>query len=826
MLAQGVGLHRAELLEPGTQRLRSRVDPFEQGARLLPQGLGILLLLLGLRARLPMSVQLLLGGCQALADRRELRIEPREHVGSGRELPLLVAQPLDLGRERPPVDLAEFGVLLQPRQAVEPFPDPSLLALHPGDPAAELAELGLDAARSRFERVDLGRVRPAEHVPAPIVDAVPVVLLVPLAGGLDLAGAGDRMGLAAELALIGAAGHVEAAGQLPLQPAVERAVGLDGQLAHQGVGVQAGRGVPVAPALGAGLAYPEIDEPSREVGLVDPARHPGVVRVGHQERQTEAAQQALRRPFPVAFFLAYLEDFADERHVRLRREVQRLAQGGAHGDLPGRDVAAAGPEALDLRVERVVLLPRPAEVDPVLGQLVAQLPVQRADVLGHVREAPPLREKRRIVRGRTLADAPREIGVAPRPALARLALLLEPADLRCQVRQPIAAFLRDGAPQPVRFQALGVAPLRLAPHPRVLSPPVLAEPLEALAQQVELVSREPGPQRLPAPTQLADLRVELGMAGAVGDERREQLDPALRLQHRFVGATQVVEMVDQGCDPRRHVERLQHVAAHELGEIAHRLHRDRLMEEIERLLVVDAEAPAEPGAVGREAAEQRNVRRAAQALAKLRDVRAEARELAGDGQGALGGHVQALGLALRSGDPEHLGEGHGLLVARVAKHAQDDRVGVVVAQRHGPGDAAERAAFGLVVAQNVGAQRAFPAPGASRLVVGRALRRHQQRGDRVHECGLPRADVAGEQAVAPVRLQGPHAPVERAPVEHLETMQAVAGERVVVQEIEVQNLRFSHCRACRRRPRRLRACHDTRRAARRARRATGRPRMP
>ena len=142
--------------------------------------------------------------------------------------------------------------------------------------------------------------------------------------------------------------------------------------------------------------------------------------------------------------------------------------------------------------------------------------------------------------------------------------------------------------------------------------------------------------------------------------------------------------------------------------------------------------------------------------------------------------------------PEYLRKGDGLAVARIVKHAQDDRVGVVVAQRHGPGGTADLAAFGLVVPQDVGAQRAFPAPGAGRPVEGQTLRRHQQRGDRVDEGGLARADVAGEQAVPPARLQGPYAPVERAPVEHLEAMKAVAGERVVVQEVEVQDLRFSH----------------------------------
>ena len=73
--------------------------------------------------------------------------------------------------------------------------------------------------------------------------------------------------------------------------------------------------------------------------------------------------------------------------------------------------------------------------------------------------------------------------------------------------------------------------------------------------------------------------------------------------------------------------------------------------------------------------------------------------------------------------PEHLGQRHRLVVAGVVEDAEDHRVAVVVAQRHRLGRAGDLVALGLVVAQHVGAQRALPAVGAGRLVVGDALRR-------------------------------------------------------------------------------------------------------
>ncbi len=80
------------------------------------------------------------------------------------------------------------------------------------------------------------------------------------------------------------------------------------------------------------------------------------------------------------------------------------------------------------------------------------------------------------------------------------------------------------------------------------------------------------------------------------DQWCQQLNLSLGLEHRLMGAVQIVEVADQGLDAAAHIKRLQHVAAHEVGEVAHRLHRDRLVEQLQRLLVLDAKAATEPGA--------------------------------------------------------------------------------------------------------------------------------------------------------------------------------------------------------------------------------------
>src|SRR5690606_33602361 len=82
--------------------------------------------------------------------------------------------------------------------------------------------------------------------------------------------------------------------------------------------------------------------------------------------------------------------------------------------------------------------------------------------------------------------------------------------------------------------------------------------------------------------------------------------------------------------------------------------------------------------------------------------------------------------------------------------------------------------LGLVVARDVRAQGPLARARARRLVVGDAVRRHEQRRDRVDDRRLARTDVARQERVTTVEVERPHALVERAPVEHLEPLEAEA----------------------------------------------------
>ncbi len=125
-------------------------------------------------------------------------------------------------------------------------------------------------------------------------------------------------------------------------------------------------------------------------------------------------------------------------------------------------------------------------------------------------------------------------------------------------------------------------------------------------QQRQFQSRKPGLQSFPAGPQFVGGSRQLGVTIAVGHQRGELLDLLPGLEDRLVGLVEIVEVLDQGLDAGGHVKGLQHVGAHEIGEVAHGFEGHGLVEELQGLVVVDPEAPPEPGRVRRETVPDRD----------------------------------------------------------------------------------------------------------------------------------------------------------------------------------------------------------------------------
>jgi len=310
-----------------------------------------------------------------------------------------------------------------------------------------------------------------------------------------------------------------------------------------------------------------VDQPRAEVLPVDPLGDRLVVRIRNQQREAEAAQQPLRRAFPRALVLAHLDQFTRERQFLLA-DRQGRAQRLADADLRGVDVAAASTQAVDLVDQGRVLLAALAEPEVLLTLAVVEIRDPLAQALGPGRDALTLDEERRFVGGWRLVDPGQQFRVTVGLLSALRPVLLEPADLRGQLLEAVTAVVAQRALQlrdlGARRVALRIEALELCVEPRGL----VGEQRQAPVQQFALEPGEPGAQRVAIRAQGLDFGDLCGVTAAVLDQRREQRDLPLGLQHRLVRAVQVVEVPDQRLDPVADVEGLQHVVAHEVGQVS------------------------------------------------------------------------------------------------------------------------------------------------------------------------------------------------------------------------------------------------------------------
>ena len=97
---------------------------------------------------------------------------------------------------------------------------------------------------------------------------------------------------------------------------------------------------------------------------------------------------------------------------------------------------------------------------------------------------------------------------------------------------------------------------------------IFVEQLQALIDQREFKPGEMVFEPTPGCAQFINFSQQRSMFVAVRYQRREQFNLLFGLQHRLMGAVQVVKMGNQRQHTRRHIKRLQHVVAHKISQVA------------------------------------------------------------------------------------------------------------------------------------------------------------------------------------------------------------------------------------------------------------------
>jgi len=667
LLAQCLGTHG---FEPCCQCIVA-ASAGEQRLGLLAKFLRVCAALFQLGALLARSLQRFPGVFVRFLQCAQVIVQLLEDIGRRLQPAALIDQLRNLGRHAGPIQFIEGGELFQAGQRIEVARKSVALLLNGTDLAANFTQPCFKLVALGRQCRDLGAVAPAQHIAAAVIDTVAVVFFVAAARVLDLAGAGDRARLAAELFLGGAAGHVETMDEFALQPIVLRRIGLDRQLAKQRIAVQFGQLY--------GFAWPhlEIHQASAQIGAIDPFGHRLVMRIGHQQCQAEAAQQAFGGAFPVAFIVAHLDQLTGEGQG-INIQAQRRAHCRTNLDLLVIDVATAPLEAVDFGGLLLVFQFSLVQGHAVLGERVLQIGIAIARLRSPALIFATLRGEGGGIGCHRLAQHASQALVATGLGFTRIAHRFLLANLGGKALQSVAAVGMDGLLQLIHLLAVllmrKVELLYLGIH----ALPFFCQQAQPLVDQAKLQASEVGPQTIPATAQTVEIGLQCTVAATVRGQGREHFNLRLGFQHCLMGAVEIVEVTDQGLQARAHLEGFEHMAAHEVGQVAHRFHRNRLVKQLQGLIVFDAEATAEPGCIGRKGVMNLGALRP-QAFFQLVDVGAEVGKVCRNRQAALGTQKESRRLPLRFLHPEHLGECHRLVVAGIVEDTQDDRVAVRVA---------------------------------------------------------------------------------------------------------------------------------------------------
>ena len=491
--------------------------------------------------------------------------------------------------------------------------------------------------------------------------------------------------------------------------------------------------------------------------------------IAHQQREAEVVEQAFDGAFPLALFVAHLQQFSGEQDI-VFADTGGAAQFTAHFQNLPRNVRTAAVQGLQLRLQLVVLLLQLAQFHAGFGQRVLGVGLCRLAF------DPPFANGALIGGERIGAGGARELErfgacvVLHRPTRPFLFLDSLVGDIALDPLDPVAALLGDRLTYGVAIGQLTAARFRGHCDPLGQLLDLVVQVGDAFLQKIALPARKPRAKRLAAGAKKVHLRRQAAAFVARGHQRRQESHLFLRLQYQLVRAVEILIMPDQGLNPLFDRRGLQHMLAHEIGEVAHRLHRDGLVEEIHRLFVLDAEAVTVRRAVWREGLEEFHLRPGAQALAQRVDVGAEAGEVLLDGERLIRDDEQTGRRALRRLCPEDLSQSDVLRQRLVEEAAEQHRIAVGAAQGYGLRRETGFAALTLVAPEKIGFQAAFAGSRAGRLIEVGA--RHQERRDGVDERRFSGADVSREERVVAAQIQTPNLFVKRAPIEHLHAVQA------------------------------------------------------
>src|SRR5574343_270609 len=247
----------------------------------------------------------------------------------------------------------------------------------------------------------------------------------------------------------------------------------------------------------------EVHQAATQMGAIHPFGHGLVMRIRHQQRQSEAAQQALGGAFPIALIVAHLDQLTGERHV-IHIQPQCRTHYSADLDLLVIDVAAPSLEAVNLQTLLLVLLLALTQSHAVFSEDVLQIGIAVASLLAPALILAALRGERSGICYQRLIQHSSQLTITAGFALTCIPQLLFFANLEGKAFQSVAAVVVDGLLQFINLLVLrlmhGIKFFYLTIHTR----PLFRQRVQPFFYKPKLQASKVGPQTVPASTQTVD----------------------------------------------------------------------------------------------------------------------------------------------------------------------------------------------------------------------------------------------------------------------------------------------------------------------------------
>ena len=270
------------------------------------------------------------------------------------------------------------------------------------------------------------------------------------------------------------------------------------------------------------------------------------------------------------------------------RQLQAAAERLSNLKVTTGDIGLAAFEGGNLLLQLPVLITQMLQLYTVLNLLVLQISLIFFQRIQTIPGLLAVSKKTIVVYWRTQFKRPANVQIVVTSLGDTIALAAQALQFGFQFRQPLATVLIDAALQLPTGDTQFVDG-----QTQLLQPPfqlllLLLPAGNALSQQGNFFIGKVAVQRLTAVAQGDDTGLNVLMLIAVGNQWCQPINLLTRLEHRFMGAIEIIKLTTEFIDFLLGIGALKHMAADKVRQVAHGFHGHCLIKQLQSLIILNA----------------------------------------------------------------------------------------------------------------------------------------------------------------------------------------------------------------------------------------------